>query len=91
MNITIKLTALALASIAISGCEQRPSTDNEMGTEQPENSTGMTDGDTGQTTGTMGTGTGQEIDDLDPTMDANSQDQNGQMMDDPATNNDLPE
>lgn len=78
MNTFIKFTAVALAGIAISGCEQRPDINNEVTTEQPE-----------YLDGTLGSDPeGHDLDDVAPAMDPNSEDQMSDMADEPMTSDD---
>lgn len=57
MNNHITLIALAMASIAIAGCDQSRDIDNDLETEQPEYSDD-----------TMGTDKDEVLDDVDPVM-----------------------
>lgn len=90
MKTIIKITAVALASIALAGCEQSPETDSDLGTEQSEDPTGMMGGDAGQAD-TVGNGTGQDLNNVAPGMDQYSENQTGQMDDEPLQSDEMPE
>lgn len=91
MKKLVKLGAVAVASMALAGCEQPADTNGEEVTEQSGNADVGTIGDTAQPADAIDSGTVQDLDDVVPMLDPTIPPNADELRDAPKLPDDLPD